>query len=311
MAAAVVTSIVVVSKGNDTPAAAPASPVPTVTVKDVAAAKEATPTGPTVYFSAKLSGAEEVPTPGGPASGSPVGTGTALVAVAGDRVIFQLGWDGISAPTMGHIHEGASGVNGPVVVPLFGTAMPATVDAAAGAIDLTDAGLADRLRKNPGSFYVNLHTTEFPGGALRGQLAPAAGDQHDMLAFGWNAQLKSQNNGANEVPDPAGPKSGDPDGRADSSVKFVDDTLDYSFTWTGIAEPTMGHVHWGPAGQNGEVRVPLFGSAVPENIFAVSGSVSGLDDSLLKSIKAKPETFYTNLHTAEFPGGAVRGQLQR
>ncbi|MGW0585332.1 CHRD domain-containing protein, partial [Streptomyces sp. NPDC002920] len=119
---------------------------------------------PAVSLVARLDGAQEVPTPGGPAVGDKDGRAVALVKVKGDRVTFALSWQGIGAPTLGHVHEGKAGANGAVKTGLFTTAMPAGVHSAAGQT-VTDAALAERLRTDPGGFYVNLHSAEFPGGA--------------------------------------------------------------------------------------------------------------------------------------------------
>jgi hypothetical protein len=84
---------------------------------------------------------------------------------------------------MAHIHRGAAGEAPPnnIVVPLFvapGAGVGPT--AATGCVATTPA-LATEISGNPAGFYVNVHTTEFPGGAMRGQLAagPApAGEAH-------------------------------------------------------------------------------------------------------------------------------------
>jgi hypothetical protein len=76
-----------------------------------------------------------------------------------------------------HIHEGPAGTNGPVV--LSSGLSSVTDDDGIGVIfsrgtfSGLDPGLAalDRLAQNPAGFYVNLHTTQFPGGAVRDQLA--------------------------------------------------------------------------------------------------------------------------------------------
>lgn len=69
----------------------------------------------------------------------------------------------------GHIHVGAAGVNGPVVVPLFSGSNDRKlfVQAARIAIDAEDA---KAICGDLAGHYVNYHTTQFPGGALRGQL---------------------------------------------------------------------------------------------------------------------------------------------
>jgi hypothetical protein len=275
----------------------PSEPAPTTPAK-----------GPATFLTAELTGAQEVPTPGGPAVGDPDGKASALVEVKGDRVTFAFSWRGISAPTLGHIHEGAVGANGPVRVGLFGTPMPDTVTAAAGQLTVTDAALAQRLRTNPAGFYVNLHTKEFPGGAVRGQLK-ATKKHLNVLSIVHGGKLRSLDTGGQEVPVAGGPKVGDPDGVAAGFVDAHGSTVDYSFAWLNIAAPTLGHIHQGRAGSNGDVKVPLFGTAVPANVFAVSGTVTKVDPALVQQIRRDPRGFYTNLHTTEFPGGAVRGQL--
>ena len=74
-----------------------------------------------------------------------------------------------------HIHEGARGSNGPVVAnlawPQDGQAGDCLTEATAGKFPTGEAGIVQRILKNPQSFYINIHNAEFPGGALRGQLA--------------------------------------------------------------------------------------------------------------------------------------------
>lgn len=67
--------------------------------------------------------------------------------------------------TASHIHEGAAGTNGPVIVPFTKTA-DNTFDAPAGA-KLTDAQMASY---KAGKLYVNVHSAKNPGGEVRAQL---------------------------------------------------------------------------------------------------------------------------------------------
>jgi hypothetical protein len=106
--------------------------------------------------------------------------------------------------------------------------------------------------------------------------------------------------GAQEVP-PA-----DPDGSGTfvGRINTGQGTLCYTLTATNIQPATAAHVHIGLAGNNGGIVIPL---AAPTD-GSSSGCVSA-DRDLLKSIRENPRLFYVNVHNAEFPGGAIRGQL--
>jgi len=73
----------------------------------------------------------------------------------------------------GHIHQAPVGVAGLIVVPLFVSPTPST-----NARHIRQSGIATpnagttgaAICENPGAYYVNYHTTAFPGGAIRGQL---------------------------------------------------------------------------------------------------------------------------------------------
>jgi CHRD domain len=117
-------------------------------------------------FSAALTGANEVP------AGDPDGAGTARVRVLGalNQVCVRLEVRGISRATAAHIHRGAAGVNGPPVVNLD----PPDNDGDEDDCDRIGDALADEIQANPAGFYVNIHTADFPDGAIRGQLMPSA-----------------------------------------------------------------------------------------------------------------------------------------
>ena len=115
---------------------------------------------------AELSGAAEVPGPG-----DPDGTGVALVTLnqGQGEVCFQITVIDITLPaTAAHIHIGAADVAGPVVV---GLAPPDAGGVSVGCIFGIDADLIKAIRQHPDDFYVNVHNSDFPAGAVRGQLS--------------------------------------------------------------------------------------------------------------------------------------------
>jgi hypothetical protein len=129
-------------------------------------------------LAARLNGANEFPGPG-----DPDGRGLAQVKTGRERVCFALGWTKIAPPIFAHIHVGAAGVAGPVVVLFFDVpelagaptaALPPTIAAAAGCVGDQDPALLRDIRRHPAGYYVNIHNLEFVPGAIRGQLRRVA-----------------------------------------------------------------------------------------------------------------------------------------
>ena len=111
---------------------------------------------------ASLEGRNEV------TGGAPAGQALELIGLQGSTLSYSVSWSGIGTPTEAAIHAGVRGVDGPVVVPLFTT--PQAGGFASGTVTVTDPALLAALRTSPGSFYADLRTTAFPGGAARAQL---------------------------------------------------------------------------------------------------------------------------------------------
>lgn len=112
-------------------------------------------------FSAQLRGANE---PGG---GDPDGAGFAEMSFNDTTNTFctDLEVRNISTPTAAHVHRGLAGVNGPPVITLD---VPDDDDS--DDCDDIDDALGDEITRNPAGFYVNVHTSDFPDGAIRGQI---------------------------------------------------------------------------------------------------------------------------------------------
>ncbi|WNF30693.1 CHRD domain-containing protein [Streptomyces sp. C11-1] len=263
---------------------------------------------PAVSMIARLTGGQGVQGKDGSAEEDKDGKAVALVKVKGDRVTFALTWNGISRPTRGHLHQGQEGKDGGVKAELFGSAMPASVNSAAGQTSMSSAALARRLRSSPGDFFIDLHTEESPGGAVRGQLRLLE-KPVNPLSIIRGGTLRALADGGQEVSTGEAGTAGDPDGHSTTFLRPRPDRVDYSMAWVNIGPPLAGQIHEGVLGENGDVRLPLFVSPVPKNVFAISGSVSTPDGELLARLKGSPTGFYSNVHTRDFPDGAIRGQL--
>lgn len=123
-----------------------------------------------------LTQAAEVPAPK-PTSAS----GAAEILVYPSRIDFQLSAINITGITMAHIHSGAVGVAGPVVVTLFLPGSPTGNVSGVFAVGSLDASnlpsgvTIDQLKALllSGKAYVNVHTVANPTGEIRGQLVPS------------------------------------------------------------------------------------------------------------------------------------------
>ncbi|GEC93152.1 MULTISPECIES: CHRD domain-containing protein [Brevibacillus] len=134
----------------------------------------------TLRFRAFLRGSEEVP----PVRTNATGTTSFRLSQNKQRLDFRLVVNNLRNFTEAHIHVGARGVNGPVVVFLFG---PVTrgISVNRGVVtgSITQADLVGPLQGRPlselirlmknGQTYVNVHTTQNPDGEIRGQIRRA------------------------------------------------------------------------------------------------------------------------------------------
>ena len=116
-------------------------------------------------------------------------------------------------------------------------------------------------------------------------------------------QLTTTLTGEQEVPVP-----GDPDGIgfATVTVNPGQGVLCYELSVSGIAPATAAHIHEAPVRQAGPVVVTL---EAPTD--GSSGGCIDVGRALAKDILKNPADYYVNVHNAEYPGGALRGQLSR
>ena len=120
-----------------------------------------------------------------------------------------------------------------------------------------------------------------------------------------NRVLVAYLNGGNELP-----ALGDPDAFGIATVTLVSATqLCYSIVLQNLgAAANAAHIHTGDAGVAGGVLVALpVNASVP---LRFANCTAALPAATITALRSKPDGFYVNVHTAAFPGGATRGQLQ-
>ena len=128
--------------------------------------------------------------------------------------------------------------------------------------------------------------------AVPGTAAPASAPAAGATATNLGAVLV----GGNEVPDP-----GDTDAWGLADVTVEPGEVCWHVTATAVTRPlAAGHIHAGPAGVAGPVVVPLD---------PIRAGCADTPRRLTRFIATHPEQFYVNLHNADFPSGALRGQL--
>lgn len=227
-------------------------------------------------YRADLSGLDEVP-PNGSA-----GTGVAHVVIdpVANTLQYHISYSGLTGTeTAAHIHGYAPpGANAGVVHglptgnPKVGTWVYAEPDEANILAGLT---------------YINVHTTAFPGGEIRGQIVPDPA-----------VQLVATLSGSQEVP---------PSGSTGTGIGFftIDigaNVLSYDIRFGGLTgTETAAHIHgFAPAGINAGVlhALPVGSPAVGAWAYA-----AGDEDGILADLT------YVNVHTTTSPGGEIRGQI--
>jgi CHRD domain-containing protein len=136
--------------------------------------------------------------------------------------------------------------------------------------------------------------------------ALSAGDGKRAVVEIIGAELKGQN----EVPGP-----GDPNGRGNVEIKLKKNKQSgkkkvcFDLAWRKLSGANAAHIHKGGEDVAGPIKLLLF-EADPE--------LPGEDrvrecvrpsSKLFRKLKRSPEKYYVNVHNAEYPDGAIRGQL--
>jgi len=203
--------------------------------------------------------------------------------------------------TASHIHNAATGGN---VVLGFTPTASFNNGTLTGTFPIP-SDLTTQILQNPGNFYVNVHTNQCTGGAVRGSLAFASGGP-----IMYAAELR----GANETP----PNGSNAFGSALVTFDSVNNTMAFEVGTSGIASPSASHIHRGASGVGGPVIINF--ATTPSGFqggrVSGSGAISTLQSSSLLpsdltglASATTANGFYVNVHSAAFGGGEIRGQL--
>jgi len=252
---------------------------------------------PTPAFGGPLDGAQEVPAVVTAATGQ----GTAVISADNSTIWYIVEYSGLSgALAAAHIHTGAAGVAGGVILPLVVTASPmvGTLTAAnftpSGSITTFAEAIA--ALKTSGTYF-NLHTAANPGGEIRGQIVAKGNALFATLA------------GGQEVPAVTTSASGN--GWVLTSTDGT--TLTYFVAYSGLSgAAAAAHIHTGAAGVAGGVILPLVVTASPMvgTLTAADFTASGSITTFAQAVAAiAAGNTYFNIHTAANPGGEIRGQI--
>lgn len=233
-------------------------------------------------FAARMNGGQEVPA----VSTNALGLATFYLNDERDTLCFEMTATGLSGAVTGiHIHEGAMGANGAVVVDMMpylsGNMLKGTLSGSS----LTPSLISKMF---DGKLYLNLHTAANANGEIRGQIVA----EEDK---GMAVML----NGANEVP----AVSTSAMAHAFFMLSKNNGKLTFNIICDGLSGAITGaHLHQAVAGQNGPVVQDL-GTFISGN--RISGSVSPA--MYLNALLS--DSLYLNIHTAANANGEVRGQL--
>ncbi|HEU5207136.1 MAG TPA: CHRD domain-containing protein [Gaiellaceae bacterium] len=247
----------------------------------------ARPQATTIQIRTVLNAAQEVPSPTGAVSNAG-GTFSASVTKSetGASISWQLSFDGLTANAIAaHIHTGAVGSPGPVVLALCGpcsSPLSGTGTLTQAALDAIQAGTA----------YVNIHTPTNPGGEIRGQLATSA-------------TVATRLSSRQEVPKPKGNvKRATGSFTATVAKLGAGGTVAWRLRFSRLTGRAIAaHIHMGRVGRAGPVAVALCGPCRNGQ-----RGTADLTPATLAALQAGRG--YVNIHTPKNPGGEIRGQIR-
>jgi hypothetical protein len=209
---------------------------------------------------------------------------------------FTLMFNGLTGTTTAaHFHGPADpGVNAGVRIALAGFPIGITAGTYSNDFVLTPVQEAELIC---GKWYINIHTSTYPGGEIRSQLK-------EGMTIGNISSFELALTGLKEVLPNVSPATGTLTGTYDSSTNML--SIDIKFNGL-IGLSTAAHLH-GPAlpNQNAGVQIGFVGfpAGVSSGTYSNTYVLTPLQESQLLS-----GLWYVNIHSSFLPGGEIRAQL--
>jgi len=251
-------------------------------------------------YYANLSGSHEVPPV------TTTATGTVTAELNGTTLVVTGSFQGLSSNFNtdiaggAHLHSALAGSNAGIAISLN-----ASIDADQRGGEFLEADNTFELSQEEidllksRSLYVNIHSVQYPGGELRGQLQPDA-----------DAWFRANLSGNNEVPSIKT--------RAHGSTVFelIGDSLFVSGSFQNLSSDFAfdvaggAHLHMGLAGSNGGISIPLNATVSDDNrsgTFQVENNGFELTQEQKQALNERK--FYVNIHSVNFLPGELRGQV--
>ncbi len=227
-------------------------------------------------FTATIDQAQETPPTGSPATGK----ATFVVDRATKTLSFFITFSGLgSAEVSAHIHQGAPGVPGPILFALpLGSPKIGTWNYPAAQEQNIITGLT----------YVNIHSANFGGGEIRGQI---------LIESTPTTEFSAKIDQAQETP----PTGSTATGAGFFAIDTVAKTLTFNINYSGLSSTEVSaHIHQGAVGVPGPI---LFSLPLGTTKTGVWNYPAAQESNILTGLT------YVNIHSSNFGGGEIRGQI--
>ncbi len=235
-----------------------------------------------------------------------VGSGQVSATLTGTTLVVSGSFSGLTSDLDvdvaggSHLHTGYAGQNGSIAFSLAATLdsdkLGGTWEAENNTFTLTASQVAALKERR---LYVNIHTLNYPGGELRGQLLPKSDEYFAIImSGGWEIPAVTTT------------------ARGSLVAELKGDVLHVSGSFSGLSSTADGvdegaaHIHRAAAGGVGDpafTMMPVFDPGYKGGVFTANNNTFRLTPSQVATLHNR--RFYVDLHSILNPSGEIRGQI--